>query len=323
MAKQQTIDGADEVEESRMGLGEHLTELRMRLIRCVGVMVVAFCVLYAYRFSVLDIVKGPQQRASIMLREEHSERTQLGFEQRIKDGEIAINGSEFSEEVNLQFERGWPKTWVLLPSAGPSQEMFIFQADGGFFLLMRICFWLALFITGPFIIWETWGFIASGLYTAEKRMAYAYFPVSLILFFGGVLFGYFVMIPYALFFLNLDSLNLEGFEVKMGVDYYLGFLKGLSLALGFVFQLPIVMVAMTRLGLVDPASYAKFRKHTLVAALVVGALLTPPDPITQLLMAGPVIALYEIGLRIARLVWTEPLVSLDDDEDEASSPANG
>ncbi|MCP5022051.1 MAG: hypothetical protein GY930_09750, partial [bacterium] len=63
--------------------------------------------------------------------------------------------------------------------------------------------------------------------------------------------------------------------------------------------------------------------HTLVGALVVGAILTPPDPVTQLLMAGPVIVLYEIGLRVARLVWTEPLVSLYDDEDEASSPANG
>ncbi len=77
------------------------------------------------------------------------------------------------------------------------------------------------------------------------------------------------------------------------------------------------------MGLVDPAAYTKYRKHTLVGALVVGAILTPPDPVTQLLMAGPVIVLYEIGLRVARLVWTEPLVSLDDDEDEASSPAHG
>lgn len=323
MAKQQTIDGADEVEDSRMGLGEHLTELRMRLIRCVGVMFIAFCVLYAYRPTVLDVVRGPQLRASTMLRAEYSERTQLEFEERIQSGALTTRGSEFSEEVGLLFDQGWPDAWVLLPSAGPPQEMLVIGSDGGFFMLMRICFWLALLITGPLLIWEAWGFVASGLYKAEKRTAYAYFPVSLVLFFGGVLFGYFVMIPYALYFLNLDSLNLKGIDVQVEISSYLGFLKGLSLALGFVFQLPIVMVAMTSLGLVDPASYAKFRKHTLVAALVVGAMLTPPDPITQLLMAGPVILLYEIGLRVARLVWTEPLVSLDDDEEEASSPANG
>ncbi|MFT4646914.1 MAG: sec-independent protein translocase protein TatC [Planctomycetota bacterium] len=322
MSSQKTPDGTDEVEQSRMGLGEHLAELRNRVIRCVAVMLVAFCVLYAYRDSVLQVIQGPQQRAAIMLRAEYSNRMQIEFEERTKNGADTSAASEFSKEVSIEFEDGWPKIWKLRSTAGPATKMWIFQSDGGFFLKMRVCFWLALLIAGPFILWEVWGFIASGLYAAEKSMAYAYFPVSLLLFFGGVFFGYLVMIPYALYFLNLDSLGLEGFEVQMGVDYYLGFLKGLSLALGFVFQLPVIMVAVTRMGLVDPKSFVKFRKHTLVAALVVGALLTPPDPITQLLMAGPVILLYEMGLRVAFMVWREPLVSLDDD-DEKNEPAHG
>ncbi|MDF1836602.1 MAG: twin-arginine translocase subunit TatC [Planctomycetota bacterium] len=314
MPSHQLPDGSDEVEQSRMGLGEHLSELRTRLIRSVGVMLLAFCVLYAYRDSVLQVIQGPQQKAAVMLRAEYADRMQTEFSDRTKNGADTSPASEFTAEVNGVFEEGWPETWVLQSTAGPATKMWIFQSDGGFFLKMRVCFWLALFLAGPFLIWEAWGFIATGLYAAEKRMAYAYFPVSMILFFGGVLFGYFVMIPYALYFLNLDSLGLEGFEVQMGVDYYLGFLKGLSLALGFVFQLPVIMVALSRLGLVDPKDFSKFRKHTLVAALVVGALLTPPDPITQLLMAGPVILLYELGLRVSYLVWKEPRVSLDDKE---------
>ncbi len=321
MSKQQTIDGADQVEQSRMGLGEHLSELRGRLIRSVGVMVVAFVVLYAYRHPVFQMVQGPQLRASSMLRLELSERLQTEYAERIKGGADVTVGSDFEKEVREDFEDGWPEVWELRSIAGPTGALLFLQADGGFFLRMRVCFWLALFVTGPFILWELWGFIASGLYNNEKRMAYAYFPISLILFFGGVLFGYFVLIPYALYFLNLDGLGLDGFEFRMGADYYLGFLKGLSLALGFVFQLPIVMVALSRMGLVDPKAYSKFRKHTLVAALIVGALLTPPDPITQLLMAGPVVLLYELGLRVAHLVWKEPLVSLDDEEQ--GEPSNG
>ncbi len=320
MSSKQLPDGTDEVEQSRMGLGEHLSELRTRLMRAVGVMLVAFIALYAYRYSVLDVVQGPQQRAAAMLRAEYSERKAEEFGVRVDSGSGAALDPELAEEISAIFEDGWPETWKLRTTAGPSTTILIMQADGGFFLFLRVCFWLSLFITGPFILWEIWGFIASGLYSAEKRMAYAYFPISLVLFFGGVLFGYFVMIPYALYFLNLDSLELEGFDVQVSFDYYLGFLKGLSLALGFVFQLPVIMVAVTRMGLVDPKDFAKFRKHTLVAALVVGAMLTPPDPITQLLMAGPVILLYELGLRVSFMVWKEPEFSLDEEEetDEAA-----
>jgi sec-independent protein translocase protein TatC len=131
------------------------------------------------------------------------------------------------------------------------------------------------------------------------------------------------MIPYALYFLNLDSFGLEGFEVQMGVDYYLGFLKSLSLALGFVFQLPVIMVATARMGLVEPMAFSKYRKHTLVGALVAGAVLTPPDPITQLLMAGPIILLYELGLRVAYLVWKEPLADLVGEGEMPGGQAHG
>ena len=319
MSTQQIPDGSEEeVEQSRMGLGEHLSELRGRLIRSVGVMVVAFLVLWAYRHPMFQMVQGPQLHASSMLRIELTQRLQDEYSLRIKDGADTKVGSDFEKEVRADFEDGWPEVWELRPTAGPTGALLFLQADGGFFLRMRVCFWLALFVSGPFILWEVWGFIASGLYRNEKRMAYAYFPISLGLFFGGVLFGYFILIPYALYFLNLDGLGLDGFEFRMGADYYLGFLKGLSLALGFVFQLPVIMVAVARMGLVEPQTFSKYRKHTLVAALVVGALLTPPDPITQLLMAGPVILLYELGLRVSYLVWKAPLVDLDEEEELAN-----
>lgn len=289
----------DEVEASRMGLGEHLAELRTRLVRSGLVVLLVFVGLYSMRHQVWSLLQGPQRQATAMLRSEVGERLAEGYRERIAQGE-AVDASE-------DFEAGWPERWELREDRGPQAELLFLEVDGGFFLRMRVCFWLAIGVAGPYLLWELWGFIAAGLYRREKKVAYAYFPVSLVLFAGGIAFGYLVLIPYALYFLNLDRLWEPGGVYSMAADRYLPFLKGLCLALGFVFQLPVVMVALSRLGLVDPATYRKYRKHTIVGALVISAVLTPPDPVTQIMMAGPIIVLYELGLHVARLTWVPPL----------------
>ncbi len=299
----------DEVEASRMGLGEHLAELRTRLLRSGLVVLVVFIALYSVRHQVWSMLQGPQRQATSMLRVEVGERLEEQYRERLAAGETVTAGEDF--------EPGWPERWVLRADRGPQAELLFLEVDGGFFLRMRVCFWLAIGVAGPYLLWELWGFIAAGLYRREKKVAYAYFPVSLVLFAGGIAFGYFVLIPYALYFLNLDRLWEPGGVYSMAADRYLPFLKGLCLALGFVFQLPIVMVALSRLGLVDPATYAKFRKHTIVGALIISAVLTPPDPVTQVMMAGPIIVLYELGLHVARWTWRPPLGSEDvEAEDE-------
>ena len=289
-----------------MGLGEHLAELRNRLFRCVVVLLVIFIGLFTVRHQVWGLLQGPQKHFTGMLRTELSERLSSDYLERIAEGETVDASAEFLE--------GWPERWELRPEVGPQPDLLFIVSDGGFFLRMRVCFWLAIGLAGPYLLWELWGFIAAGLYRREKKVAYAYFPFSLILFISGLVFGYLVLIPYALYFLNLDRLGVPGGVYSIEADHYLGFLKGLSLALGFVFQLPIVMVALTRLGLVEPQIYSKYRRHMLVGALVLSAVLTPPDPVTQIMMAGPVILLYEVGLRVAR--WTYKDEFADDSEGE-------
>ena len=302
----------DEVDASRMGLGEHLAELRTRLLRSGLVVLVVFIGLYTVRHQVLEMLLGPQQVATRMLRAEMEEGLAETYQARIAAGETVNADADFVE--------GWPERWELREDRGPQAELLFVEADGGFFLRVRVCFWLALGVAGPYLLWEMWGFVAAGLYRREKKVAYSYFPVSVVLFAGGLAFGYFVLIPYALYFLNLDRLwdTVGVYEVR--VDRYLDFLKGLCLALGFVFQLPVVMVALSRLGLVSPETYGKYRKHTIVGALLVSAVLTPPDPITQVMMAGPIIVLYEIGLQVAKMTWKP---ALEDDEDDEKLEAEG
>ncbi|MCA9003267.1 MAG: twin-arginine translocase subunit TatC, partial [Planctomycetes bacterium] len=131
MAKHKSPEEIDDVENSRMGLGDHLTELRTRLIRSVAVMVVAFLVLYGYRDPVFETVQEPQQRAMDMLRGEYGNRLQSNFQARIDRGEDAAAGTVLGEEVRQSFKDGWPESWELREGVGPTMELTNFQADGG------------------------------------------------------------------------------------------------------------------------------------------------------------------------------------------------
>ncbi len=310
--------GADEVEASRMSLGDHLHELRARLMRAVIAVVIAFAVIYAFREPAFEMVQGPHNWAISQL---NLEKTEV-LEERLAaaqaaDAAAAERGEspriyeaweENPAKPGTYFEPGYPEVKRLNSTFRLETSLLNFAADSGFFVKMRVCFWLALFVAGPFALWEIWGFVAAGLYKHERKVIYTYFPMSILLFLGGVLFGFFVLVPYALYFLGLDSIGSRAMEVRMGVDQYLGFLKGLALALGAVFQLPVIMVALARIGLVEPKTFAYYRKHTLVGALVAAAILTPPDPVTQLMMAGPVVLLYEAGVHLSKWAWRKQVV---------------
>jgi sec-independent protein translocase protein TatC len=128
---------------------------------------------------------------------------------------------------------------------------------------------------------------------------YRYFPASVSLFFAGVLFGYFYLVPYAYFYLT--KIGIENIRHEPLIEPYLVFLKSLGLGMGIVFQLPILMMGVARAGLIDPANYSKFRGHFIVGAFVIAAVLTPPDPYTMVMMAAPMVVLYEVGILLAKL----------------------
>ncbi|MFT7485959.1 MAG: sec-independent protein translocase protein TatC, partial [Candidatus Paceibacteria bacterium] len=173
------------------------------------------------------------------------------------------------------------------------------DASGTFFWFLKVCGFATMFVGGPFVLWQIWAFIAAGLYRKERRVVFRYFPPSVLLFFGGTLFGYFVLVPYAYFY--LVEMGLEQMRHDALISSYLKFLTSLGLGMGIVFQLPILMMALSRVGLIEPKLYGIYRGHFIVVALVVAAILTPPDPYTQLMMAGPMAVLYEVGIVLAKI----------------------
>ena len=160
---------------------------------------------------------------------------------------------------------------------------------------------LGLIFSFPYVFWEMWRFISPGLYINEKRHARgAVFFVSL-LFLIGVLFGYYVIAPLSINFLSnyqVDPTVMNEFDITS----YVSTVTMIILACAFVFQLPVVVYFLSKIGFITPRLMRRFRKHAIVVILILGALLTPPDPISQILIAIPLLGLYEISIFISRFV---------------------
>ncbi|MGE4632942.1 MAG: twin-arginine translocase subunit TatC [Planctomycetota bacterium] len=164
-----------------------------------------------------------------------------------------------------------------------------------FFAYVKLSLLIGLLCALPWLTFEIWQFIAAGLYRTERRAAVPFLPVAFLLLAMGVTFAYLVLIPVGLSFLGGygdPQLVRPVFTLKN----YLGLVFTLILGMGLVFQLPLLMIFLTRSGLLNVDNFRHYRKYSIVGAVILGALLTPPDIVTQLLMAGPLVILYEVGI---------------------------
>ena len=271
--------------ETRMTLGEHLDELRGRLIKGTLAVIVAFLIAWAFQDRVTVIMTMPYNRAMGWLEESF-----VAQAEEILAADPTRPRSDFFVAVSSGEER-------LL---GFDSRLTAIRPGESFLFVLKICFYAALIFGAPVLLWQMWQFIAAGLYAKEKVVVNRYFPLSLIAFAVGVVFGYFVIVPYGMYFLN-KSVSIEVMMPSITVQYYLTFLSGLCLAFGCIFQLPLVMTFLGSMGLVQPSAMGTYRGHFAVGALILSAMLTPPDPFTQMMMAVPLVVLYEIGIWSARV----------------------
>lgn len=153
----------------------------------------------------------------------------------------------------------------------------------------------------PYIIWEVWKFIKPALYDNEKKHARSFIVITSFLFFLGILFGYYVITPLSINFLG--SYRVAD-EVRNNFDLssYTGLLKASCLSAGFIFELPIIIYFLTKMGLVTPEFLKEYRKYALVLVLILAAVITPPDIISQVIVAIPMVILYEVSIKISRFI---------------------
>lgn len=166
--------------------------------------------------------------------------------------------------------------------------------------VMKIASIVALFAASPYIARELWGFVAAGLYREERKYVRSFAPASFLLFVLGCAFGYFLLIPYALYGM-VTMMPLDKVEPVLNIGDYLGLVLTLTIILGVVFQLPLVMVFFSKIGLVSPQRWRSWRRGAIVANVALAALLAPPDLLSMIVFVLPLLLLYEVGLWCASL----------------------
>ena len=200
-----------------------------------------------------------------------------------------------------------------LTDAMPPGDHLIFTSlPEMFFTYLKVSFVGGVLLASPMVFYQLWMFIAPGLYRNEKSLVIPFVAISTVLFAGGALFAYFVVFPFGFrFFLGFSSDYVKAFP---SVRQYFSFSIKLLLAFGVVFELPVVIFFLTKLGLVTTDFLKKKRKYALLLTFVLSAVLTPPDVITQCMMAVPLIALYEVGIIVSR--FARPVKPEEDEEEE-------
>jgi len=187
-----------------------------------------------------------------------------------------------------------------LISVMPADNKMIFTGlPEAFFTYLKVAFLTGLMAASPVIIFEFWMFVSPGLYKKEKSLLIPIITLSSIFFLGGALFGYFIVFPYGFkFFLGFANENIQALP---SMREYLSFASKMLLAFGLVFELPLVITSMARLGIVTVDFLKKNRKYALLLFFTGSAILTPPDVVTQIMMALPLMLLYEISILGARI----------------------
>ena len=170
---------------------------------------------------------------------------------------------------------------------------------------MFIIKWFISFISGfilafPVLIYQLWKFISPGLKVNEKKYVFPVVFFSFSSFVIGISFGYFVLIPFSLEFFS--SIGMGNVENNYSIQYYFSFLSWLLLGSGVIFQLPVVSLMLSALGLLTPAFMRHYRRHSIVSIFILSSFITPPDPVSMLIMAVPLILLYELSIGISWLI---------------------
>ena len=181
-----------------------------------------------------------------------------------------------------------------------SSTMIATDVTSPFLTPFKLTLVLSLFAAMPYVLYQIWAFVAPGLYQREKKIVIPLFCSSVILFYAGMAFAYYVVFP--LVFMFFTSVGPEGVAIMTDIRSYLDFVLKLFFAFGISFEIPIAVVILSWMGAVDPDNLAKKRPYVFILCFVFGMLLTPPDILSQTLLAIPMWLLFEIGIVFGRLV---------------------
>ena len=192
----------------------------------------------------------------------------------------------------------------LLASLPQGGQMIATDVVGVFVVPMKVAFLVAFLIALPYVLYQVWAFVAPGLYAHEKKLVFPLVIASSLLFLIGMSFAYFLVFPVVFKF--MASIAPEGVAWMTDIEKYLSFAITTFVAFGVTFVVPVIVIVLVRAGLVSIEKLKESRPYVIVGAFVVGAIFTPPDVISQFMLAVPLCLLYELGIVLARMIGTAP-----------------
>jgi sec-independent protein translocase protein TatC len=256
---------------NEMSFLDHLEELRWHLIRSTFAIVIIGLVAFLMKDFIFDtIIFGPKKMSFPTYRLFCNIATRMGLDSAFCADELPFTiqnrtmAGQFSAHI-------WTSIW-------------------------------AGFIVGfPYVLYEVWRFISPGLYEKERRHSRGFILIASLLFFLGVLFGYYVVAPLSINFLGTYQVSKEVAN-EIDISSFISTVRAAVIACGIMFELPIIIYFLTKVGLVTPEILRKYRKIALVLVLILSAVITPPDVASQIIVAVPVLILYQVSIHISKIV---------------------
>lgn len=331
-------------------LRPHLVELRKRLGLSVLSVFIAFIIAFTFHNQILAWITQPLNNALVevgrIIESQEKATWTMKSDEQNKTKTPAVQAAEkLQENLYEAAKAADPKLAPLLKnaadaaksldeiiqkrdidSARPNQHNFegkitTHQVGGAFFVALKVSFFAGLLGAMPFILYQLWLFVAPGLYSNEKKMVIPFVVGGSVMFFIGVIFAYYIVTPFGFqFLITFGSFLYTPF---INIEDYVGFFTKIMLGFGIAFELPVFAYFLALLGLVTDRTLIDFFKYAIVIIFVLAALLTPPDILTQLLMAAPLVILYGVSILIVRMVNPDKSDEDEEDEDEEEDEESG
>jgi sec-independent protein translocase protein TatC len=264
--------------EKEMSFWDHLEELRWHLVRSIAAILVIAIIAFLNRHLVFDqIILAP------------------------KDSGFITNRilCQLSEYLNVK----------ALCLDNLSLSIINIRMSGQFLTHMYVSIIAGIILAFPYIIWEIWRFVKPALYTQEKKYSRGAVLVSSLLFLVGVFFSYFLIVPLTLHFLGTYQVS-GNVENTISLSSYISTVVSVTFAVGIVFELPILVFFLTKIGVLTPDFMKKNRKYMIVILLLLSAIITPPDIFSQIMVVIPLMGLYELSISISKRVYRKRLMEL-------------
>lgn len=250
-------------EEKEMSFLDHLEELRWHIIKSlIAIIVIAIAVFLAKDFVFNTIIFGPKR----------------------------------SDFVTYEFLCGLSERLCLRP---PDFELITRELGEQFLVHLKVSFWLGLIVAFPYVFYQFWSFIKPGLYENEQKATRGTVVICSLLFLLGIAFGYYVIAPFAVTFLTSYDVGATSAPT---LQSYVNYMTMFTIPTGIIFELPILVYFLSKIGIITPSFMRTYRKHAVIVMLILASIITPPDPQTMILISLPLIILYEFSILISARV---------------------